>query len=173
MKSFYRSMLAIALVVPLGAVAVGTADAATPGTSCVAPSGSIKISPGLTTVKKVQTITFNLPIKGCKGGGVTSGISKGSLKTAPTSIASFATPGPPLKVTTTLTWNTKKTSTFTASTTTTVKGGVITSALKGKVTKGLFLGKTVTVSLTVKLGPLVNGAIVNLTIKGKTAFVIK
>jgi hypothetical protein len=173
MKSVYRSLLAVALVVPMGALATSAGAATTPGTSCAAPSGTIKIAPGLTNVKKVQTITFNLPIKACKGGGVTSGLSKGSLKTAPTSISSFAEPGPPLKVTTVLTWNNKKTSAFTASTTTKVAGGAITSALKGKVTKGLFVGKTVTVTLTVKLGPLVNGAITNLTIKGKTAFVIK
>jgi hypothetical protein len=50
--------------------------------------------------------------------------------------------------------------------------GFITSTIKGKVTKGLFLGGTVTTTVAVKLGPLVHNAIKNLIITGTAAFVI-
>ena len=173
MKTFGRLTMALAMLIPVAAISAAPAgSAAAAGTSCKLPAGKITIAPGLTTVKKAQTITFNLPVTACVGGGVTAGTSKGSLKTEPTNIATFGV-GKPLKVTSTITWKPGGTSTFAATSTTAIKAGVITSKLTGKVTKGTFLGKTVSVTLTVKLGPLVGGAIKNLLVTGKTAFVIK
>ena len=164
MKSFVRLTIALAMLVPLGALGAAPAGAAG-GTNCKPPSGKITVTPGITKVKKVQTITINLPVAGCVGGGVKSGVFKGSLKTDPIDLAGFAKNTKPLKLTSTITWNTKKTSTFTATTTTKIVGG--------KITKGLFIGLSVTSAQTVTLGPLVGGAVKNLTIKGTTNFVIK
>jgi hypothetical protein len=173
MKSFVRLTIALAMLIPVGALSAGPAGAAG-GTTCKPPSGKITVSPGITTVKKVQTITINLPVAGCVGGGVTSGVFKGSLKTDPIDIAGFAKNTKPLKLTSTITWNTKATSSFTATTTTKIVGAKITSSVKGKITKGLFIGLTVTSAQTVTLGkPGAGGAITSLNIKGSTPFVIK
>ena len=172
MKSLVRITMALALMVPMAVATAGPAGAAG-GTTCKPPSGKITLKPGLTAKLTVQTISINLPVAGCKGGGVTGGTFKGSLKTDPISIATFAKSTKPLKLTSNITWNTKKTSSFVATTSTKI-GKTITSSIKGKVTKGLFLGLTVTSSQTVTLGkPGAGGAITNLTIKGTTPFVIK
>ena len=60
-------------------------------------------TPGLTKTAKVQTITFNLPLKSCKGGGVTGASIKGSEKTKPVSIKTFST-GKPLPLSATINW---------------------------------------------------------------------
>ena len=171
MKRIGLFTMAIALVVPMAVLTAGPASAAS-GTKCAKPSGTITISPGLTTKLTAQTISINLPIKGCVGGGVTGGGSKGSIKTAPINISTFAG-GKPVTLNDTITWNTKATTTFSASSATKISGkGVITATVKGKVSKGLFAGGTVSTTVTVKLGPLVKNAIKNLKITGTTAFVI-
>ena len=77
MKSIARIAMAMALLVPMAVVTAGPAGAAG-GTTCKSPSGKITVTPGLLpTIKKVQTISFNLPLAGCKGGGVTGGVVKG------------------------------------------------------------------------------------------------
>ncbi len=163
--------MAVVLVAPIAVLTAGPANAAA-GTTCGKPSGTITISPGLTSKPTVQTISVVLPVKACKGGGVTGGSSKGSLKTAAIDISTFAG-GKPVTLNDTITWNTKATTTFKASATTKISSkGVITSTIKGKVTKGLFLGGTVSATVVVKLGPLVHNAIKNLIITGTTAFVI-
>ncbi len=172
MKSFVRLTVALAMLIPVGVLSAGPASAAG-GTKCKPPSGKITVTPGITKVKKVQTIVINLPVAGCVGGGVKSGVFKGSLKTEPFDLAGFAKNTKPLKLTSTITWNTKKTSTFTATTTTKIVGGKISSSIKGKITKGVFIGLTVTSAQSVTLGPLVGGAVKNLVIKGTTPFVIK
>jgi hypothetical protein len=171
MRKVYVFTIAVALVAPIAVLAAGPASAAS-GTTCGKPSGTITISPGLTSTPTPQTITVVLPVKACTGGGVTGGASKGSLKTAAISIATFAS-GKPVTLNDTITWNTKATTTFSASATTKISSkGAITSTIKGKVTKGLFVGGTVTATVAVKLGPLVHNAIKNLIITGTTAFVI-
>jgi len=171
MRKICLFTMAIALLAPIAVLTAGPADAAS-GTTCGKPSGTITISPGLTSTPTVQTISVVLPVKACKGGGVTSGTSKGSIKTAAIDISTFAG-GKPVVLNDTITWNTKATSTFTANSTTKISSkGVITATVKGKVTKGLFVGGTVSTTVTVKLGPLVKNAIKNLIITGTTAFVI-
>ena len=164
--------MAVAAATMAGALGAGPAGAAG-GTTCAKPSGTITISPGLTTKATVQTISVVLPLKACVGGGVTSGSSKGSIKTTAISISTFAG-GKPVSFVDTITWNNKKTTTLTASATTKIGAkGSITAAIKGKVTKGLFVGSNVSTNVNVKLGPLVKNAIKNLIITGTTSFVIK
>jgi hypothetical protein len=139
LKKFFGFSMAVALLTPVGVLASGPAGAAT-GTSCKSVSGSVTVTPGLTDKPLAQVITFNLPVKGCTGGGVTSGTVKGTDKvTKPGTCGTLGAPGPAQKITGTITWNTKKTSTFSASTTT--KG--LTFTITGTVTAGLFQGTKV------------------------------
>jgi len=171
MRKICLFTMAVALMAPIAVLTAGPASAAG-GTKCGKPSGTITISPGLTSKLTVQTISVVLPVKACVGGGVTSGSSKGSIKTAAIDISTFAS-GKPVTLNDTITWNTKATSTFSATATTKISsGGAITSTVKGKVTKGLFVGGTVSTTVNVKLGPLVHNAIKNLIITGTAAFVI-
>jgi hypothetical protein len=171
MRKLCLCVMTIAMVAPIAVLTAGPANAAG-GTTCGKPSGTITISPGLTSTPTPQTITVVLPVKACTGGGVTGGSSKGSLKTAAISISTFAS-GAPVTLNDTITWNTKATTTFSAKATTKISSkGVITSTIKGKVSKGLFLGGTVSATVNVKLGPLVHNAIKNLIITGTSSFVI-
>jgi len=171
MRKICLFTMAVGLLFPMVALTAGPASAAA-GTTCAKPTGSITISPGLTTTLTPQTISIALPIKGCVGGGVTAGTSKGSIKTPPIDLSNLAS-GKPLTLNATITWNNKQTTTFSASAAAKVGAGNKISALvKGKVTKGLFVGGTVSVNVAVKLGPLVHNAVKNLIITGTTAFVI-
>ena len=172
MKSLVRISMAMALLIPLGAIAASPSGAAAAGTTCKGASGKISLKPGLTTVKTVQTITINLPITGCTG-SVKTAVFKGSLKTDPISIATIASSTKPLKLTSTITWNTKATSSLVANSTTKIVGGVINSTVSGKISAGLFKGLTLTSAQTVKVGPTVGGKVVSLSITAKGALTIK
>jgi hypothetical protein len=151
MKKLGVFTMAIALMAPLVFTA-GSAGAATLVT-CAKPSGSVAFVPGLGATPKLQTTTFSLPIKGCKGGGVTSGSSKGSAKgTTKSSCGTFATAGKTVtKVT--ITWNTKKTSTATLTTLVSIGGGKtgITATVSGRISAGLFKGKTLKTKVKVTI----------------------
>ena len=82
---------------------------------------------------------------------MTGGTFKGSLKTTPISIATFAGASAPLKLNSVITWNTKATSTLVANSTTKI-AKIITSTVKGKISKGVFVGLTFTSVQTVTLG---------------------
>jgi hypothetical protein len=175
MKKFWVFGMAVALMAPMAVLSTGPAGAAAGGTSCPAPSGTIKILPGLTKTPKVQTITFSLPLKSCKGGGVTGATIKGSEKTKPVSISTFSS-GKPLPLSATITWapKAKGTSKFVATAKTTTKSGVISYSISSKISTGLFKGLTLTTSGTVGLGKAgAGGAISNLNLKGVKPFVIK
>ena len=172
LRKVFGFTMAVALLAPIGVLAAGPAGAAT-GTSCKSVSGSVSVSPGLSTVAKAQVITFNLPVKGCLGGGVTSGTVKGTDKvTKPGTCATLGAPGPAQKITGTITWNTKATSTFSASTTT--KG--LSFTITGSVTAGLFKGTKVSEAGTYKLptGAICTVAhpLKTLTVTGTKPFVI-
>jgi len=172
MRKIYVFTMAIALLAPVAAMTAVPAGAAG-GTTCAKPSGTITISPGLTTTPTAQTISVVLPVKSCVGGGVTGGTSTGSLKTAKITLKTLAS-GAPITLNDTITWNNHKTTTFSAKAATTIaSNGVITSKINGKVSAGLFVGSTVSTSVHVKLGPLVKNAVKNLVITGIAAFTIK
>ena len=171
MRKVAGVLFAAAMLLPVGLMAAPAGAAG--GTTCKPPSGTVKISPGLGKTLKVQSIAINLPVSGCVGGGVKSGVFKGTIKTTPTDIAKFAAPGPPLKFTATITWNTGKTSTLAATSSTKVAKGVINSTVGGKISKGLFVGLTFKSSQTVKVGPTVGGLIKSISIKGTGSVTIR
>ena len=171
MKKIGMFAMTIALLLPMAALTAGPAGAAG-GTTCKAPSGKLTFSPGVGSTLKAQTININLPITGCVGGGVKGGTFKGTLKTAPTDLAMLAKMASNLKFPTTIVWNTKATSSFTATSATKV-GKVITSKVSGKITKGLFAGLTFSSSQTVKYGPIVGGVIKTLNITGSGSITIR
>jgi hypothetical protein len=160
--------MAVALTASMAVMAV-PAGAATLLT-CSPPSGSVSFSPGLTSKPAIQTTTFNLPIKGCKGTkGVTSGTSKGSSKgTKAQTCLTFAAAGN-TSTTVTITWNNKKTSSAKLATKI-VKGApnVITATVSGKITKGLFVGKTLktTVKVTIPAGACTTKALKSAKLTG-------
>ena len=171
MRKVAGVLFAATILLPVGLMAAPAGAAG--GTTCKPPSGSVKISPGLTSVKKVQSITINLPVSGCVGGGVKSGTFKGTIKTAAINTAGFAAPGPPLKFTATITWNTGKTSTLAATSSTKI-AKAITSTVGGKITKGQFVGLNFKSVQTVTLGkPGPGGAITNINIKGTGSVTIR
>src|SRR5580704_15311429 len=89
MRKICLITMALGLLVQMAVLTAGPASAAG-GTTCAKPTGSITISPGLTTTLTPQTISIALPIKACVGGGVTSGTSHGSIKTPPIDISNLA-----------------------------------------------------------------------------------
>jgi hypothetical protein len=173
MRKFAGVFFASAMVLSLGLVAAAPSGAAAvKGTTCTAPSGTIKILPGLTATPKVQTITFNLPLKGCTG-TVKTGSVKGTEKTTAISTGTFAK-GKPLPLSATITWNTKATTGFTATAKTTTTKTGITYVISSKISKGLFKGLTLTTSGAIGFGaPGANKAISNLTLKGTKPLTIK
>ena len=178
MRKVAGVLFAAAMLLPIGLVAspVGAAG----GTSCTVPGGSIKVTPGLTTTPTKNKITFTLPFTKCSGGGVTSGKAVGVIPAGkPGTCGSLASAGP-MTINTTITWNNKTSSTFSGKSNTSAKGApkgfVATSTVTGKVSKGAFLNKTVSVKVAVKLGPGTcskANPIKSLTVKGLTPFVIK
>jgi hypothetical protein len=105
---------------------------------------------------------------------VTGGTVKGVDKvTKPGTCGTLGAPGPAQKITGTITWNTKKTSSFTASTTT--KG--LTFTITGSVTNGLFKGSKVTEAGKYALpkGAICTTAhpLKTLTVTGTAPFLIK
>src|SRR5450432_1989260 len=83
--------MALAMLVPMGAISAAPSGAAAHLVSCKPPAGKLAITPGLGTTPKIQTVNIKLPLVGCTGtGGVKSGTSTGkSVGTAKTSFATF------------------------------------------------------------------------------------
>ena len=151
LKRVFGVGLAIAMMAPIGVLAARPASAATVLT-CAKPSGKVTFVPGLGSTPKIQTTNFTLPVTACKGTpGVTSGTSKGSAKgTKPQNCTTFAQAGKTI-TNVTITWNNKKTSVAKLTTTVTAAASGITATVVGKVTKGLFLNKTVKTKVKVTL----------------------
>ena len=137
MKTLTRLTLAVALLVPVGAVAAGPAAAAG-GTSCKTQIGAGTVTPGAGTTNKAQTLSVTTAIGGCVGGGVTKGTGKSVVKLKPVNCSVLAKTGIKSPLTETITWNTTKTSTLVGTATLGPKVGQATLALK--VTKGVFVG---------------------------------
>jgi hypothetical protein len=151
MKKVGVFAIAVALMAPVAFVAT-PAGAAAPVVTCAKPSGSVAFVPGLSATPKVQTTNFTLPVTKCTGtGGVKSGTSKGSSKgTKPQTCATFAAAGA-TTTTVTITWNTKKTSTAKLATKIgSAKSGIV-ATVSGKISKGLFVGKTIKTKVSVTL----------------------
>jgi hypothetical protein len=142
---------ALALMAPVGIAAAKPAGAA-PLVKCAKPSGKVTFKPGLGTTKKIQTTSFNLPVKNCTGkGGVKSGKSVGSTKgTKAENCASFGSnPSTTTKVT--ITWNNGKKSVSTLKTTVKATTNGLTATVNGKISSGLFKGKTIKTKVAVTI----------------------
>jgi hypothetical protein len=150
-KRFAGVGLAIAMMAPIGVLSAQPAGAAALVT-CAKPSGSVTFTPGYGATPKIQTTTFKLPIKGCKGGGVTSGTSAGkTVGKTKQSCADFAKNASNQTTNVTITWNNKKTSTAALKTAITTSGSSLIATVSGKVSKGLFLGKLLKTKVKVTL----------------------
>jgi hypothetical protein len=153
MRKFVGLFAAAALLVP-AAIMVSQPAGAAGGTSCAKGSGSATFTPPLpdaTSTKKVKDVLKSSgTIGGCKGGGVTGGTLKGvSPASKGSNCKTLLTPTKtPTKVTLTVTWNTKKTSTIAATLSEIPKVPVTTQKVAGTVTKGLFAGSKISGKIT-------------------------
>jgi hypothetical protein len=175
MRSTIRFTLAVALLLPIGVVSAGPVGAAG-GTSCKTSIGKATIAPGLSLTAHAQTITAISTLSGCSGGGVTGGSAKATLKLPTTDCTGLAKGGAKETLTETITWNTKKTTTFTGATISGTAAKVLQATLTAKVTAGLFKGSkaSTTIAYSVNKGSCSKtSAITGLAIKGLTPLVIK
>ena len=159
LKKTWVLAVALASMTVLTAAPAGAAG----GTTCTAPSGTLKSTPGIDATLTLQTISVSMPIKGCVGGGVTGGTLAGTVKVKE-SIATVSKT--PVSMKLTIKWNTGKTSTFNAKITTKVVAGKFVSTVKGKITSGtVFVGKTVTTKATDTFKS-VGGKVTSIGLKG-------
>src|SRR3954462_299009 len=153
-----RILTRASLVLAVGALAASglatPARAATARQSCKSLKGAATLTPGLSTTPHAQTATATATASGCapasKTGG--SGVLHAKLK-LPTnsSCQGLAAGKQTIKLSATMTWKNKKTSTM-ALVAKTGRGSPATVAtITGKVTKGLFAARPVTV--TIKFAP--------------------
>ena len=174
MKKLYVFGMAAALLAPVAVLTAGPAGAAA-GTSCAAQTGSATIAPGLNNTPRTVTITAKTTLSKCTG-TVKGGTGTATIKMTKASCAGLATTGQVSKITEKITWNTKKTSTFTGTSKTGPKLGQAT--ITGTITTGAFAKTKVStvIAFVVKKGQACTGTgIKNLTIssvKGKP-FVVK
>jgi hypothetical protein len=146
-------VLAVAALAASG-LASGPAGAATAQQTCKTVKGTATLSPGLSTTPHAQKATATANLSGCtvasKTGG--AGVMKATLSLASnSSCQGLATGNQTIKLAATITWKNKKTSTM-ALTAKTGSGSTATQAtITGKVSKGLFPGRPVT--LTIKFTP--------------------
>jgi hypothetical protein len=159
---------ALALMAPVG-VALAKPAAAAPLVTCAKPSGFVTFSPGLSNTPTIQTTKFNLPVKNCKGGGVTSGKSVGSTKGTKKETCGTFGSNPSTKTKVTITWNNGKKSISTLTTTIKIVSGGITATVSGKITSGnAFVGKTIKtkVKVTINKGACTSSKLTKATLTG-------
>ena len=147
-------VLAAAALASTG-IALAPANAATVSQTCKKFTGTVTIKPGLSTTPGPQTATATGNLTGCTSAATTGGAGaiKATLKLpSNSSCQGLATGKQTVQIpTSTITWKNKKTSTM-ALTAKTGSGSTATQAtITGKVSKGLFPGRPVT--LTIKFTP--------------------
>jgi len=175
LKKVYGLGLAVALMAPVGVLTANPAGAAG-GTSCKTQTGTATITPGLSKVKKDQTIVAKTNISGCVGGGVTKGAGTATIKVKQGDCAGLTKTGTHMPINETIKWNTGKISKLVGQSTTGPKLGQAT--ISGKITSGPFLNLHATTVVAFAPAPG-GGACTNasplkkLTIKGVKPFVIK
>jgi hypothetical protein len=168
MRKFAGVLLAAALALPVGALiaAPGGAAAATPTCKTAAGSATFKPPlPDLTSTKKVKSsLTAVGTVGKCTGGGVASGKTKFVSPTSKTgaNCATLAKPDPKSKGTVgsiTITWNNNKTSTAKVFTIKQTTANATHANTTGKITAGLFKGKSISgqVAYTLPKGACTKG----------------
>lgn len=175
MKSLTRLLMALALLIPITLLTPAPSGAAVKtGVVCKGVTGKVALKPGLSTVKKAQTITFNLPLTKCTGTkGITKGTAKGLTHAAPGTCATLGKSTAPMKITATVVWSNHKTSVFTGTTKT--KG--LSATIAGTVSKGLFAKQKVSVTVAYSLDKTSGkctaaSPLKRLNIKGTKPFVV-
>jgi hypothetical protein len=153
MRKVFGLMCAVALCLPVGVLSASSAGAAnTVLPKCKSFTGTQTYAPGLPPVSSNAKVkpktTTNLVIKGCTGGGITGGTSKGSqvATTATNCKLLFANAGKPGKPTKgTIVWsNGQKSTTSNVLTVTGTTATALKAKLVTKYTGGLGKGKTST-----------------------------
>ena len=147
-----------ALALPFFAlVPSSTAGATTPATpTCKTSTGTATFAPALPPVTKpnpkvLSTITGNGNVKSCTGGGVTSATMSAKIKfKTPGNCTTLAEgTGGAITGTVTFKWNTGKTSTHRGRQAHAGQGRRNEATISGKITAGLFVGKTASQTITV------------------------
>jgi hypothetical protein len=155
MKRFIArgSLLLAAAALVTSGIAIAPASAVTAAQTCKKFTGVVTITPGLTTTPHAQTASATGNLTGCtpatKTGG--AGTIKATLKLpSNSSCQGLATGKQTVKIpTSTITWKNKKTSTMTLVAKTGSGSTATIATITGKVTKGLFAGKSVTAAIKV------------------------
>jgi|SRR4051812_36663053 len=152
MRKFVGLFAAAALLVPAGVMVSQQAGAAAATPSCKTAAGTATFNPplpDLTSTAKVKgTLSAVGTVGKCTGGGVTSGKTKFTSPKSKTgaNCATLAKPDPKSKGTIgtiVITWNNKKTSTAKVFTIKQVTGSPTHANTTGKITAGLFVGKSI------------------------------
>ena len=182
MKRFLvRGSLALATVaLATTGIAIAPANAATVSQTCKKFTGSVTIKPGLTLTPGPQTASATGALSGCTSAATTggSGTIKATLKLpSNSSCQGLATGKQTIKIpAAVITWKNKKTSTMSLTAVTGSGSTATTATITGKVTKGLFPGKSVTgaIKVTPKSGQNCSAGhpITNLTFTNPKPFVI-
>jgi hypothetical protein len=102
-------IMVTALIAPFAVISVSAAPAAAAeGTVCASNSGSIKLSPGLEEVARVQNITIKGTLSGCTGSSFTSAKYVAQLKTTgAVTCAALTGPGEPATGSIEIKWSPK------------------------------------------------------------------
>jgi hypothetical protein len=142
-----------ALLLPAGVIAAQPASAA--GNSCTKAAGSATFKPPLPKIGNPKKVSAKLAsvgtVSGCTGGGVKSGKTSFTQTSKPrpancTTLVTVKKSDPPTVGTLTIKWNNGKTSTAKGFK---IKQTAATEATTtGKVTAGLFVGKTISGTIT-------------------------
>jgi hypothetical protein len=182
MRKTLGVLTAAALMLPVGLTAIAPAGSAAALPTCNAAKGTFKFTPALQlkTTAKGGVLSSAGTLASCSGGGVTAGktVFKSPKGTTASGCSTLIKPDPKSKGTIgafTITWSNKKTST---AKTFAIKqtAALVDATTIGKITSGLFVGKTIkgTVTFTLNKGgcstvPATGGTYIN---KKATKFTI-
>ena len=128
-----------AAALTMGAVAIGAAEAASATSSVCNVAGSVTITPGLTFTSQAATLKSTGTLKGCTGGGPTTGTFSSTTHGSSVNCLSGTSTG-----TQVITF----TGGLTSKATTTVTTSGTSAKITGTVTAGVGKGKKLTSTLT-------------------------
>jgi|SRR3954453_15131524 len=154
-REFKLLRVTFALALGAGALSVVAASPAGAATanSCAKLSGTATFSPGVTTASRNQVIKSKGTATGCKPSKSTggSGVVTATIKSPAANCTKLVKGGQTLKGTAQTVWKNKKVTKFNISLKTGTGGNATLATITGKVTSGLFAGKTVTGQVRFKL----------------------
>ncbi|MGO9873140.1 MAG: hypothetical protein ACLPVY_05005 [Acidimicrobiia bacterium] len=170
MRKVAGVLVAAAMLLPVGLIAAPAGAAV--GTSCAVQTGTATIKPGITPKAANVTITVKETLSKCTGGGVTGGTETASVVSKAATCSGLAKVGTKTgPIVGTITWNTKKTSAVSITTT----SNVLKATATGTVKSGLFAGGKISTAIVYALSKGTCSAtspLTALTIKGTKPLVI-